>query len=117
MATPATCKSGACSGQTSYSITSKNANLFRVFKRCLNASIYVASGDNLLLINGGLRRNFCHGSMQGFRRVTSPNKSQNMIETRIENVMDPKSFAPDPLYSEISWLRGSFFTVPLFVES
>src|SRR5712664_1789630 len=41
-------------------------------------------------------------------RISSPNKSQNRIVTRIENVIEIRASLPDRLYSEISWLRGHF---------
>jgi Transposase protein len=40
--------------------------------------------------------------------ASSPNKSQDRITTRIENVVEIRASLPDRLYSEISWLRGHF---------
>src|SRR4029077_14868820 len=42
------------------------------------------------------------------RAIARPNKSQDRITTRIENVVEIRASLPDRLYSEISWLRGHF---------
>ena len=41
-------------------------------------------------------------------QAANPNKSQDRITTRIENVVEIRASLPDRLYSEISWLRGHF---------